>query len=401
MKGFFGSVLIVGLALGIGAFRATREFSAAGELFVPYNPNSQTSGESASHIVVVNGAKFEFGTLQRGTKMKHDFILQNVSDHPIELWVGASSCTCTVASLSGGGDDSPPDEEGLAGDTEERKRLEPGDKTSVTMEWEGLAPNPKFFQTAEIETDDPEQQTVRLIVSGYVESVVRILPEAVQMNNVSVEKGAVATTTIYTTLDEFPEVKDFEFMVKDTADFFELEWENDADLISSRQKSARRLVIRTKPGLPIGTVSQRLRLTLDLNGENTMYVPITAKVESDLSILGPSEYSAKLGLLRWGVVDREAGRETTLFVLVKGDKKEQVQLEVDSIEPADALAVEVLPVKNPEAKIWTIPVKVKLRSDAGTVSRLGGEESSYGVIRLKTGHPIADQLQFRIQFAVH
>ena len=400
MKTFVMGVAVVLLAGGVGAFRAVQETRAGGEHFVAYNPERTSStAEDVKHIIAVNGAEFEFGMLQRGTKMNHDFILKNVSDHPIEIWVGSSSCTCTVASLGGGKSD--PDHKHLGDDTKERKRLEPGDETEVTMEWEGTAPNPKFFQTAEIHTDDPQQKSLQLKVSGYVQSLVHIRPDAIQMNSVSVENGALASATIYSVLEEFPEVEETEFMVKDTADFFDIEWVEVTEKISEMQKSARRLIVRAKPGLPIGTVNQRLRLKVDLKGENTIYVPITAKVESELSILGSSEYSSKLGVLRWGVVAQDSEKESTLYVLVKGDAKESVKLELDSMEPEGAFDVEVFPPKNPKAITWTVPIKVRLRTDAPIVSRLGKDGESYGVVRLKTGHPVAKELQFRIQFAVN
>ena len=405
------------LGAGIGVWQAQRDFKT--ERFVPFNPVSSASTDSdgkVQHIIVVNGDTHEFGMLQRGTKMSHEFILQNVSDHPIEIWVGGSSCKCTVAKLGGSstegpvattddplsltedGDELPMD---FGGDTDDRLTVQPGETTNVTLQWEGHTSTPQFEQTAEILTNEPQQPAVELKVVGYVRDLVDVRPEAIQMNNVSVEKGATTAAFVYCVEPEFPEVESLEFVVEDTKVMFEATLEPVKDLDEPDYQSAKRLVIRAKPGLPVGTVSQKLRLNLKSDGRSSIFVAITAKVDSELTILGGGDYYARSGVVRWGVVDREAGRETTLYVLVKGGAKEQVKLEPVEIDPADCLEVEVLPVKNREAVTWTIPVKVRLKPDAPPTSRLGGADSEYGMVRLSTGHAVAKELQFRVQFAVN
>ncbi|MCA9174342.1 MAG: DUF1573 domain-containing protein [Planctomycetales bacterium] len=403
MKSWIVALMALLVGGGVGGVRAWKEFQGV-ELFVPYNTGAAAVGEEANQrIIAINGSTFNFGRMQQGTKMEHAFVLKNIGDVPVEIWVGESSCTCTVASMSKtkprGAEELPG--EPLGDDTDEHLVLKPSETTEINLKWEANAPNPTYFQTAEIRTNHPDQPVLRLEVQGYVQNVLSLVPDSLQVNNVSVETGATSVVTMFSIEPEFPEIQKVEFTNAELKDFFTVEVVDVKQFEDPRHLSGKRFVIKIEPGLPVGTSSQNMHIALDMAGENNFYVPITAKVESEVSILGGRDYHTESGVVRWGVLDRSRGRETTLYVIVKGDHREQVKLEIDEIKPADSLAVEVLPVKDPAASTWTIPIKVSLKPDGPPATMLGGANSEFGVVRMRTGHPVAKELQFKVQFAVN
>src|SRR4051812_32552624 len=46
---------------------------------------------------VAEEAKYNFGTMQRGTSKSHDFVIKNVGEAPLKLRAGTTSCKCTLS----------------------------------------------------------------------------------------------------------------------------------------------------------------------------------------------------------------------------------------------------------------------------------------------------------------
>ena len=74
-----------------GGFRSWSEFEFSGERFQPFDPAADAREgdpmpELTPAVAVLNGEHYRFGTMQRGTKLSHRFLIKNVGDAPLKVW---------------------------------------------------------------------------------------------------------------------------------------------------------------------------------------------------------------------------------------------------------------------------------------------------------------------------
>lgn len=405
MKTWICLTVVAVIGMGAGAWSAWAEFQQ-GELFVPHNGSKVETApsEDAPEVVVVNGETFNFGVMTQGTTMKHEFQFKNMGQGPLEIWAGESSCTCTVASVTGEASlqEGPSDES--SEDTQEHVVLQPGETTDVQLRWKAKnSQNPNYRQAAEILTNDPARPKVRLTIKGTVEYLVQLDPDEIKLTNASVQRGGAGSTLLLWSTEPMPEILDAKLAHESTADQYEFHFEplTKEELVShDPAKSGVRIVVRLKPGLPVGAANQLLRITVDEASVGTIDVPIVASVASDLSIIGGADYRRQGNFLDWGLVSRAKGRESKLFVVVKGEHRNEVKLAVERIDPEDSLQVEIGEPRDPDARVLTYPLTVRLAPDCPTMRRLGRNDGLAEVV-LSTQHPTAKKLSFQVRFAVN
>ncbi|MFI4874394.1 MAG: DUF1573 domain-containing protein, partial [Blastopirellula sp. JB062] len=112
---------------------------------------SQTNASDATDVtassepqpkVEVERTEYNFGSMERFEKSSHTFTIRNVGDAPLQLEVGDSSCSCTLAGL---------EEAGVA----------PGEETHIKLEWTLKFKEGPFRQSATILTNDPNRREVQ------------------------------------------------------------------------------------------------------------------------------------------------------------------------------------------------------------------------------------------------
>jgi hypothetical protein len=376
---------VVGAAVGIAStqFELPEKPSPA----VPYLnavANSRASSESKTgpRLVVVNGELHDFGRMDRLSKMTHAFIVRNDGDAPLTLEKGSTSCKCTVSDLK---DNSLP----------------PGEQTEVVLEWSAKTEDTEFSQTAELLTNDPARRKVTLRVKGLVIEAVRADRTHVGFGSIARSEPIPGRMKIYGFHDDQPlEIVSHEWVKPERADYFTASFrplaEDELDT-SIGAKSGVEMTLKPKSGLPFGPVDQTIRLAVNYDVP-PIEIPIHGRVVGDITFIGP-KFRGDFNLLSLGAVKRDQGAKVTLRGLVKGSHRDDVQFEVESVEPAEALHVEVGQPSS-DANVITIPVTVEVRKDAAPVSRLGNADSKAGKIVLKTTHPELEKIEIEVRFAV-
>ena len=138
--------------------------------------------------VVVGSLIHNFGTMEIGNKGEHAFTIRNEGQAPLELVARKEdhSCQCTVGTLSKNG-------------------LQPGEETTITLNWEIKVPNTQFQHYAKVRTNDPEHDSLTFRVQGLVGRRIVLIPGAEVMVGTLIEgRPNIKTFTIHSeVLDSF------------------------------------------------------------------------------------------------------------------------------------------------------------------------------------------------------
>jgi len=384
--------ILVGVAAGFGS--TWIEFRHQSDPFGP-DPRSRPDGVSTDSdadtaagpvAVVVDGTRYDFGTGQRDSKMKHTFIIKNEGKGPLTLQQGPTSCKCAVSELESDG-------------------IEPGGSAKVTLEWKLSVGGEQFRQTAEIYTNDPAHSTILLEVQGKIIDVLRLEPRNLVLSDVTAAEGTSAQFRIYGFKVEDLKVVSYEFTNQETAEFFDLKLEKLAvsDLEDEPDAScglAATLVV--KPGLPPGPINQTIRLETNVKDASNLELSIAGTTVSDISIVGPRVFNDERNVIRFGKVAAAEGVETKLRILVKGEHRHDVRLMLKEVDPEDVLAVALGEAKQiNNGAVYMYPLSVGVKKGSRQVNRLGSKQAKMGKIVVETTHPSAKRLLIYVRFAVN
>ncbi len=384
------SLLIVaniglGLALGSGlAFLALGDPGPDFDWMHRPNPVGVNADSDEETIFVVGGDEYDYGVMDRGATRSHTFIIHNATSEPVRPKVTSTTCKCTVGELVD-------------------KLIPPGGQGKVTLEWEARSLDEEFRQSATVATSNDVRPDIVLSVYGRVIQMVSVKPRSIAFSDVTVRDTRVGECVIFSNKHDDLTVSDFYWTDKDTEEFFEVSWKQATADVIAREPDAKTAVVVTvtmKPGLPLGTVYQRLNLKLSVSEAGSVDVPIMANVVGDVLIQG-NDYAARNSTLKFGPVARGKGKESKLHLSFKGDFAKEVEILDVETDPQDALAVDVGDVRLlREGRIALIPMTVRVVPDAPVANYLGGGSHAVGKIRLKTNHPDAQDLVINVVFAV-
>ena len=343
------------------------------------------SGAPQSKAVVVGSDTFNFGYMEQDTKGSHVFEIRNEGDAPLTLVKGSTTCKCTLSNLN---DDS----------------LEPGESAKVELEWNAAA-DEHFRHSATIRTNDPRHPYLTLTIEGKVGRSHKIVPADLRFSSpISVGEGTTAELYLYSFEPGDFKVTGHQFADRATADYFELETEEMPAEQVAREKEAkagRILNLIVKPGLPLGPLRQRIRISLDLPGDPTLELPIEGNVIGDISIVGTAEWLDEHSLLNLGTVESGQGAKSEgMHLLVKGEHRDEVKLKVRSVEP-DFLRIEFEePQPVPGQPVVKIPFTIEVPPDAPIGEHNNILDHPFGKIEIDTGHPTTPRLQIYLNFTV-
>lgn len=379
---------LVGIGTGFGGVYI--EFAKVPDQFEPHNrpvPKVRDDGlpMEIPHAVVVDGKTYDFGKAQRGSKMKHTFVVRNDGSVPLTLEKGPTSCKCALSDL-------------------ESDSIMAGKSGKVTLEWKLNVPGEQFRQTAEIYTNDPGYSTIMLEITGKTTDILRIDPMDLVLSSVSVSEGSETPFRIYGFgMDDFKVLK-HEFDNEETASFFELTFAElePADFEGKPDVTcALAATLTVKPGLPLGPINQKIHLTTNVEKASKLDVSVSGSVIGDISVVGPRSFSHGRNVIRFGTVDASEGAKATLRLLVKGPYRQDVRFELKEISPADSLTATFGEKKEiSDGAVHMYPLTVEVPKGAHTVNCLGAEKGTLGRILIKTTHPIAKEVPIYVKFAV-
>jgi hypothetical protein len=394
------------LGAGMGVALAYVEVGKVEAAFAPPPRKGELSPSALSGpfevqdgpVAMVDKELYDFGTMQRGVTKSHEFVFTNTGTAPLTLEVGRTTCKCTLGEVS----DKP---------------LAPGESTPVKLEWVAKSLPGEFRQEATILTNDPRKPTVNLSVVGMITETSGLTPEEFLLGRISADQGSTAAVYLTTYEPESdpilveaamdpkaPNAEKYEFEVQQV---------EPADLPLERAVAGVKLVIKAKPGLPIGHVTEWVSVKTNLHdgvpkGDkldgDTLQVPLFAVVEGDVSVRG-AHWSKERDFLNFGSVVSRDGAEENLFLSFKGDNAATTRAEFVSADP-EWLEVELGEPKVIRDGVAHQPMKVRIpphrpaevRSGAGAEE--GGQGNGDAHIRLKTNNPSTPELDVRVRFVI-
>ncbi|MEX2173705.1 MAG: DUF1573 domain-containing protein [Pirellulaceae bacterium] len=376
---------LVALALGIGVgFALTRAEFARDEL--PFDPTAATSptdttssGPQGPQAVVVNGERHDFGTIDRYASDSHEFEVLNAGDAPLSLVVGNSTCKCTTFAT-------------------EKDALAPGEKTKVKLEWTAKTGEPEFEQSAELITNDPDRAIVMLTIHGRVIDTVR--PDRMQMtvNDLSANEPAAVSMRIHAYRATDLAIADTEWIKDDAVDHFQVATRplTAAELAEEEgATSGVELTVKIASGLRLGPLSQRLKVTTNLENHDALEIPLVGNVVSDISVFGPGVIPDKL-LVNLNTVPRQLGIKRTVFLTVKGPHRETTRLKIEKVVPEQEFRATL--GEPTGERLIRYPLTIEIPPSSTPVAR--NAEETYAKIKLSVTHPQVKEMTVRVRYAV-
>ncbi len=380
--------LLVGLLAGFGL--TTAEFAGVEELFASGDYRPATAKETIEVVVepaqavVLGGKDYDFGTLRRNERGEHVFKIRNDGDDLLRIELRSRSCGRCIAT-----------------------RFEAEDVTSdntieIPVEYYTGKPEENFHEHIELITNDPNQKVMRLSITGKVTERIRMSAQQVRFETVAASDGASQLLRVFGYHSDRLEVLSHEFTDPATADHFELvvtpldvtELEMDP-----LPRAACEVRVEMKPGMPIGPITQSIMLEVQADDISRLNLPVVGTVRSDISVIGPKGFYHTKNLLDLGRIKRDEGTKRTLQIRVRGSSRDDVELRVDSTEPAEALRA-TIGERVVAGEAYMYPLEVVVPPGTPLVNRLGGGQGDLAKITIATTHEDSRQLLILVRFIV-
>jgi len=397
VKDWFIGAIVVFLGTVAGVVSATFQFHRVGEVDhhpriaqvgVPATLSQGTdvpSGTAVPRVEVEGSLLHDFGTMDPTEVGSHSFVFWNKGDAPLRIATKSTTCKCTVSQL-------------------EKNVVLPGKSANVTLEWRraGLAVN--FHQRAEIATNDPDQLIVQLSIRGRILPALVASPSEIVLRRVTNSRQHKFSLAVYCYRDVDFRIEDYELLDAKTAKSFQVEI---GQRLTGEQitedpfvSSGYRIHLTMLAGLGPGTIRQKLRLRTNLKDLPTLDIPLEGNIVSDISIIGPN-FDRDDNVVRVGTIKSDESVRKELFVLVKGPYRDQVQLNVDAVDPEGILQVHIgdrAELRN--GLVHKYPLTIEIQAGNRVTSRLGGEAAPMGEFHIITTHPQTKVIPVYVRFAV-
>ncbi|MHB0955265.1 MAG: DUF1573 domain-containing protein [Pirellulaceae bacterium] len=398
MKSWWILLFAAFAGVAVGAGNVLYEQYSSAELFFPEDYASSEKQETVTsvpevnlkktaRVEVVGDAVFDFGSMERSSKMRHAFHLKNVGSADLTLEPGRTTCKCTVSKI-------------------DLRTVPPGHVAEVILEWTGqtLSPEPEFAQTADINTNDPENKTVQLKIEGYVTETIRTLPEELVVGDVSSNTGSEAEFRLFGFRSDHMEILETTWESPTTADYFAVSYEPLAIEEVKKEKGATCGVlakVTLKPGLPVGPLNQTISIRANVEKETVVEIPIRGITLSDIRIASLPNFDSNRNLLSFGALQPADAAKAVLQLYVTGPHRHETHLSVGQVDPSDRLKVEIGPPRElNNGKAIQFLVTIEIPAGGTPINRMGSDQAKWGRVVLETTHPQTKQVPIRVKFAV-
>ncbi len=355
------------------------ELSDAGRLERPDLP-ALPSPHGPQPRLVVDSPHFYFGRMERKATGRHTFVLKNVGDFPLVLRKGKTSCKCTLSELN---------------DTE----VPPGGSTEVTLEWTAKTYESLFRQDATIFTNDPRRQIVTLTIEGLVIDSLQVNPPEVVFSNLTADESSSAKTRVFTSLADELKIVGHTCDNKETADLFDVSSEAlPKDAMPTGMLSGVEVTVSIKPGLPPGSIQQKIFLQTNLPQEvPDAEIKIGGRIGSPILVVG-REWDQDKGVVRLGTIDSAKGTTRQLKLMIRGQHRQEIELEAPQVRP-ELLKV-TLGKREELGNVIAVPLTIEIPPGSPAMNYLGYTPEGTGEIIIPTTQPELGEVRMKVTFAV-
>jgi hypothetical protein len=228
-----------------------------------------------------DGLQHDFGTVARGAKVEHRFVLTNLYKEDIHISGVRSSCGCTSPEIT-------------------RQTLKTYEKSEIIAKFNTHSFLGQKSATVTVTIDQPYFAEVQLQIAGYIRSDVVLSPGAVELG--SVDQGKTAEKKIkvhYAGRDDWriTGVKSANPSLDATA----------TEVSRGGGQVVYELAVRLKEGAPVGYVKEQLTVLTNDRRATSFPVDVQGKVVPELSVAS----SLMLGTLN-------PGQQVKKQIVVKG-----------------------------------------------------------------------------------
>ncbi len=117
-------------------------------------------------VIVADEPEFNFGEQSNNQSIDHTFVIRNDGDSELRITNVRSSCGCTVGNITA-------------------REIPPGETSEITASYNLRGRRGRQRSVLTIESNDPEQRHLRLIMSGYAMEPLSVRPSSVVFGQVA------------------------------------------------------------------------------------------------------------------------------------------------------------------------------------------------------------------------
>jgi hypothetical protein len=377
--------LILGASLGVGMTWARYGTATSANALRPNSPFGDVplpAGVNAAKVSI-DEEEFDFGAVENDSVVSHVFRFNNVGKAPLKLTPGPTTCAkCTIAEIP-------------------QELVPPGGSVGVTVQYSAGASTPMFRQSATIFTTDPERPKVELSVFGSITAILGIDPPQLVFSKLSVHESRTLDARLLNHITDKLNIVSHAWSDPSTAQFLSVDFKPvDAETLEKYQaKSGQVVAVTIKPGLPLGTLHQKLTINTDLPNKHTAELEILATISSDISLVGGG-WNEDQGYLHIGPIQSKDGVTRKILLLVRGPNRNDVEIKLGEVFPRflEVTVGDKATINN--GLIVQYPVTIVIPPGSPSANHLSAKVGKLGEIILETTHPEAKQIKVPIRFAV-
>jgi hypothetical protein len=399
MKTFFTMTLVVVLgvllttAVSLARLGAPLTWSPLGlDLpaetdYVPTKgPSAAPSEPGAKPIAVVEEEEFDFGNLRNKTwDNRHVFKISNKGNAPLRFTNSSVSCTkCTFVDLP----EAP---------------IAPGGTGEVVVRWNVDTFEDHFRQSVKVQTNDPDHEELRFVISGKVVRPLAFEPQKLVFSNVRVGEESQAKVRLLAYFSDHLAVTDQKLSDATTSQYFDITTTPlTKDQLDGQAESGIDVTVTVKPGLPVGSVSQTLQLTTNIEEDPEISIPIGGEVIGAVTI-SHKDWERDLKFLAIGHVKQSAGaRPAPVNLIMRGTDLSDLKLEPPELSDPVSMKVtygEVVELK--PGTVVRVPVTIEIPPGTPLVNHMGGtNDAKMAAIVIPTNKPALGRIKLSVRFAV-
>ncbi|MEX2173907.1 MAG: DUF1573 domain-containing protein [Pirellulaceae bacterium] len=327
-----------------------------------------------SPVADAQETEYDFGTMNPLTMGKHEFVIRNVGQGPLNLRVGPTSCKCTVSGL-------------------DKQTAAPGETATVTLEW-NTGKSPLYSHYATIYTNDPEKKSLDLRVLGRVRMQIGADVPEIVLPSLEPDRAATAEVLLYSQIWDSFSVESLDSKLPGLAWKVEPVEPQQAPQLAAT--AVQKLMIALPADLLQGKFRDLLRLQIrpsEANAEvQTLELPLHGTVQRRLAIYGSGINSD--AVVELGTVTQGIGKRLKLLVKIR-DREPTLPCPKLTASP-EFLFVQLTPRSAGEAAgLYDLTIEIPAGTPA--CQYLGNPQ---GTIEIETGHPRIEDLELKVRFAV-
>ncbi len=348
-------------------------------------PTLQENAESVDFVgdggqmprVVLEESEADLGVLDKLAECSHVFWVRNEGTAPLELERGRTTCTCMMSDL-------PPEP------------IPPGGRAAIRVGAKATAKHGPFDHTAFVLTNDPEQKSFSLRITGITCVHLGTSPEELSFPVMERDQTYTGRAVLYTQVWEKFEISEVKPSLAELA--WEMEPATAKELQELQARAGYAIRLTVPPGQKAGSFREWLEFRIAAPGaeseDHSVRLNLVGSVPSPVEVFGARAHDGRYKLdLEEILADEGLHRVLTMKINDEHRRLSDVRLETRP----DFMRASLTPLRpdSPESGVYRIDIEIPPDSPPGSYY---GE--SKGTIHVETDHPAVPTIEFDVEFII-